>query len=75
MLSSANGIAKYQPTPIVQTFRISLSLVGISCNGPKSKAEVILVCACGLSQAQEGDEPVNWDAMSAESIQSTCIFL
>lgn len=49
--------------------------MGISCNGPKSNAEVILVCACGLSQAQEGDGPVNWDAMSTESIQSTCIFL
>jgi len=29
MLSTANGITKYQPTPIVQTFRIALSLVGI----------------------------------------------
>lgn len=59
----------------VQTFKITPSLVEISCNSTKSKAEVILVCACGSSQAQEGDEPVNWDAISAESTQSTCIFL
>lgn len=64
-----------QRTPRVQTFKIALSLVEISCNSTKSKAEVILVCACGSSQAQEGDEPVNWDAISAESTQSTCIFL
>lgn len=71
MLSFANGVTKYHPTPRVQTFRIALSLVKISCNGTKSKAEVISVCTCGLSQAQEGDEPVNWDAISAESTQST----